>query len=66
MAEGNKYSFLRVNKPEIELATDQDPYADIVYRTGKENLHRFIRDGWLVRDTEARYYIYSQLMDGKA
>ena len=38
MAEGNKYSFLRVNKPEIELGVDQDPYADIVYQTGRENL----------------------------
>ena len=38
MAEGNKYSFLRVNKPEIELPVEQDPYADIVYQTGRDNL----------------------------
>ena len=35
MAEGNEYSFLRVNKPEIELPPEQDPYADIVYQTGR-------------------------------
>ena len=38
MAEGNKYSFLRVNKPEIELPVDQDPYADVVYQKGRDNL----------------------------
>ena len=65
MADGNEYSFLRVNRPEIELPLDQDPYADIVYKTGRQNLERFIKNGWLQKDTEARYYIYSQLMDSK-
>lgn len=31
MAEGNKYSFLRVEKPEISLSDDIDPYSDQVY-----------------------------------
>ena len=59
MADGNKHSFLRVNKPEIELPLDQDPYADAVYTKGRVNLQRFIKDGWLEEDTHARFYIYS-------
>ena len=31
MAHGNQYSFLNVNKPEITLPEDTDPYADVVY-----------------------------------
>jgi uncharacterized protein (DUF1015 family) len=31
MAEGNEVSFLHVNKPEIDLAHDLDPYDESVY-----------------------------------
>ncbi len=31
MADGNKYSFLTVEKPEISLNEDIDPYSDQVY-----------------------------------
>ena len=31
MAKDNKYSFLHVNKPEIDLPEETDPYSDIVY-----------------------------------
>ena len=47
MAKGNPHSFLHVDKPEIDLSEDTDPYSDIVYQTGKTNLQRFIRNGWL-------------------
>ena len=42
MAFGNPYSFLHVNKPEIDLPEDTDPYSDLVYNTGKKNLTSFI------------------------
>jgi uncharacterized protein (DUF1015 family) len=42
MAFGNEYSFLHVNKPEIDLPADTDPYAEIVYETGRKNLASFI------------------------
>ena len=64
MAHGNRYSFLHVNKPEIVLPEDQDPYADIVYQTGRKNLLSYINQGWLVKDDQPRFYIYSQTMDG--
>ena len=65
MAEGNQYSFLNVNKPEITLPMDTDPYAQIVYETGRKNLQDFISKGWLQRDDQARFYIYSQIMQGR-
>ena len=59
LASGNPTSFLHVKKPEIDLPEDTDPYADIVYQTGRQNLNNFISQGWLERDSEARFYIYS-------
>ena len=62
MADGNPMSFLNVNKPEITMAADQDPYADEVYTTGRANLLHFIENGYLVQDAEERIYIYQQTM----
>ena len=59
MASGNNYSFLHVNKPEIDVPEGTDPYSDIVYQTGYKNLQSFIKQGWLQRDSESRYYVYS-------
>ena len=65
MAAGNPYSFLNVKKPEITLPEETDPYADIVYQRGRENLKNFIKKGWLEQDSVARFYIYSQTMKGR-
>jgi len=62
MANGNPMSFLNVNKPEITLPADTDPYAEEVYTTGRANLEHFIENGYLVQDTEDRMYIYQQSM----
>ena len=65
MAEGNPHSFLHVNKPEIDLPPETDPYADIVYETGRVNLQAFIDKGWLVHDDLPRIYIYAVTMKGR-
>ena len=62
MAAGNPYSFLNVNKPEITLPSETDPYADEVYTRGRENLEHFIERGYLMQDSEERMYIYQQTM----
>jgi len=62
MADGNPMSFLNVNKPEITLPANTDPYADVVYATGRANLEHFIEHGYLMQDTEDRMYIYQQTM----
>ncbi len=63
--EGNPYSFLHVVKPEVDLPPDTDLYADIVYRTGKSNIEKMIREGILFQDEEAFLYVYAQTMDGR-
>lgn len=58
MAAANPISFLHINKPEIDLPPDTDPYADIVYQRGRDNLQRFIKDGTLVQDQKESIYVY--------
>lgn len=60
--QGNDYSFLRINKPEVDLAEGVDAYSDEVYEKGRKNLDAFINDGWLVQDSSESYYIYRQKM----
>lgn len=59
-ADGNPYSFLHVVKPEIDLPAETDHYANIVYETGRKNLHGLIKDGIYLQDDYPMYYIYAQ------
>ena len=50
MAKGNEYSFLRINKPEIDVDPTIDAYDTRVYQRGAENLQKFIDKGIMQRD----------------
>jgi len=63
--KGNPLSFLHVVKPEVDLPEGIDLHTDPVYRKGKENLDRLIKDGSFIQDGKAMYYIYAQTMFGK-
>jgi uncharacterized protein (DUF1015 family) len=62
MASGNPISFLHVNKPEIDLPPDTNPYDPRVYAKGAENLQRLITDGVFLRDQSPALYLYRQHM----
>ncbi len=64
-AEGNPYTFLHVNKPEIDLPEDIDIHSAPVYEKAKENFERMFKEGFFVQDEKACYYIYAQTMFGK-
>ena len=66
MAAENKYSFLHVVKPEIDLPPETDIYSDPVYEKGAENLRNMIDQGTMVQDSEPAYYFYRQIMDEHA
>ena len=61
LAAGNPYSFLHVGKPEIDLPPGTDLYSDTVYAKGKETFNRFLREGTIVQDKNADFYIYKQV-----
>ena len=58
LAAGNRYSFLHISKPEIDLPEDTDPYSDIVYQTGAKNFGKFLKQKILQPDTGDCYYVY--------
>ncbi len=66
MVKGNPYSFLHVDKAEIDLPEGTYLYSDEVYNKAKENLEKLVSDGICVDDTDAKFYIYRQIMNGRA
>lgn len=66
MAQGNPYSFLHVDKAEIDLDESVDLYADEVYAKAKENLEKLETDGICKQDPTACFYIYRQTMNGRS
>ncbi|MCF6184712.1 MAG: DUF1015 family protein [Bacteroidales bacterium] len=64
-AEGNPYSFLHINKPEIDLPEDIDIHSAPVYGKAKENFERMFKEGVFIQDEKPCYYIYAQTMNGK-
>ncbi|MBN2227868.1 MAG: DUF1015 domain-containing protein [candidate division Zixibacteria bacterium] len=65
IAQNNPYSFLRVNKAELEFDPGTDPYSEEVYKRGKDNLMKLYRDGVMIRDEEPSFYIYRLTMNGR-
>lgn len=65
MAEGKEKSLLRITKAEIEIPGIDDIHSEMVYHKSVENFSKFQKNGWLLQDKEARYYIYAQTMNGR-
>ena len=65
MAEGNPQSFLHITRAEIDLPADVDPHSKVVYEKSVENFRKFQDNKWLVQDSEPKFYIYAQTMDGR-
>ncbi|WP_163195721.1 DUF1015 domain-containing protein [Clostridium thermarum] len=66
MVQGNPYSFLHVDKAEIDMDSSIDIYDKRVYEKARENLYGMIENGVLVREDKPYLYIYRQIMNGRA
>ena len=64
--EDKPYSFLHIDKAEIDLAPSVGLYDDEVYAKAAENLRAFEEKGVYVQDKEKQFYFYRQIMDGRA
>ncbi len=64
-AQGNKYSLLRIIKPEIEFPAGTDEHSEQVYNKAVENFKMFQNKGWLCDDKKECFYIYAQTMNGR-
>lgn len=66
MVIGNDLSFLHVDKAEIDLDLSINPYDEKVYLKAKENLDSLEAKGYCRQDEKNCFYIYRQIMDGRA
>jgi uncharacterized protein (DUF1015 family) len=57
LAAGHPLSFLHVVRSEIDLPSDTDPHADVVYERARDNFRELTREA-LVRETEPAIYLY--------
>lgn len=62
MVKDNPYSFLRIDRAEINLEKGVDIYSERVYNTARDILKQFEKDGIYISDTNKRYYFYRQIM----
>lgn len=66
LAKDNPYSFLHVNKAEIDLDSSIDHYDQRVYEKASKNLDRLIEKKVYLQDEQEKIYIYRQIMKGRA
>jgi len=59
-------SFLHVEKPEVDLPVGTNLYDPAVYAKARENLYGYIERGDMIQDTKPMFYIYKQVMQGRA
>ena len=66
IVKGNPYSFLHVDKAEIDLDPSISPYANEVYEKAKGNLQHLIEEGVLIQEEQPCFYIFGLTMKGRA
>ncbi len=59
-------SFLHVEKPEVDLPLGTNLYDPAVYAKARENLYGYIERGDMIQDSAPMFYIYKQVMQGRA
>ncbi len=65
MVKDKPYSFLHVDKAEVDLPQGIDIYSAQVYEKAKENLEALSVNGICKQDEKPMLYIYRQIMNGR-
>lgn len=65
MVKGNPYSFLHIDRAEIDFKEKINPYDLKVYQKAKNNLNDFIDKRIFIKEDKPSIYIYRQIMDGR-
>ena len=64
MVKDNPYSFLHVDKSEVDLPENIDLYDQRVYDKARENIVKFMEEGTLIQEEKKALYIYTLIMEG--
>ncbi len=66
MVKDNPYSFLHIDKAEIDLDENIDIYDERVYEKAKDNLNKMIEDKIFIEESKPVMYIYMLTMNGRS
>src|SRR5581483_862852 len=66
LAKGNPHSLLHVDRAEIDLPAEIDPYSAEVYEKARANFQQLQSSGTLIRENERCLYLYEQRMGAHA
>ena len=66
MVKDKPWSFLHVDKAEVDLPVGTDIYSPEVYAKAKENLENMVANGVMGQDLLPNLYIYRLTMNGKS
>ncbi|WP_440603971.1 DUF1015 domain-containing protein [Bacillus sp. GB_SG_008] len=66
IAKDNPYSFLHIDKAEIDLSSSISPYDNAVYEKAKSNLQHMVETGVLIQEEKECFYIYELTMNGRS
>lgn len=64
IGDKNPYSFLHIDRAEIDLNKDINPYDQKVYDKARENLNTMIKKELFIKEEKPMLYIYSLNMNG--
>jgi len=65
MVVGNPFSFLHIDKAEIDLPVGTYLYDPVVYAKAKENFQKAIDENVFIEEDSPCMYIYAQTMEGR-
>lgn len=66
IAKNNKYSFLHIDRAEIDLDDNVNEHDEKVYLKAKENLNEFLNNNVFMRDKDDAIYIYRQIVNNRS
>lgn len=65
MVKDNPISFLHIDRAEIDLDPQMNPYSPVVYQKAKQNLDNLVMRHLCEKDNDECFYIYRQTMNGR-
>jgi uncharacterized protein (DUF1015 family) len=66
MVKDAPFSFLHVDRAEVDLPVGTDLYSPEVYRKAADNLNNMIKNGTYIQDDKPVLYVYRLTMDGRS
>lgn len=66
MTYDKPYSFLHIDRAEIDLPKSVNVYDDMVYEKARENFRKMVEDGIFIQEEFPCFYIYRQVMEGRS